>query len=410
MSSIAEQVAHCALDLFATLPTKCKPRTFPDGRREWTPLSSVVVVRGHSEEEQIIECVSLATGTKCLSSDLMSQCQGQILHDSHAEVLALRGFNRWLLQELRHQLVNPDYNSPYINKLQQVDKDNQEPQFTLADDSFIYLFTTEAPCGDASMELLALSKRPEDAVPWVVPAPLPSDATPPVLPGRANFGLLGTVRRKPARADAQPSLSKSCTDKLTVKQLTSLLAFPADILLEMTSAAFLKSLVVPEKQYNATGFSRAFRSTGRMKCLPDLDGSKFFDVEILPNDFPSFPFKKDPGQSLVQKASNTSTLWIRAPAQNVNHTTEILLNGVKQGYKQSSPDIRKQSSVCRMQMALLGQKIAAAMGMEGYNDIPQTYRHAKSRPLRRVKIERKRLATQTLGAWIENEGDSDWSF
>lgn len=46
MASLAERVATLVLNKFESLPKKCKPRTYPDGRREWTPLSSVVLAHG----------------------------------------------------------------------------------------------------------------------------------------------------------------------------------------------------------------------------------------------------------------------------------------------------------------------------------------------------------------------------
>lgn len=46
MISQAERVAKLVLDKFDALPSKCKPRTLPDGRREWTTLSAIVVASG----------------------------------------------------------------------------------------------------------------------------------------------------------------------------------------------------------------------------------------------------------------------------------------------------------------------------------------------------------------------------
>jgi len=44
-----------------------------------------------------LHCLSLATGVKCLPSNKVIQAQGLALHDSHAEILAIRGFNRFLI-------------------------------------------------------------------------------------------------------------------------------------------------------------------------------------------------------------------------------------------------------------------------------------------------------------------------
>lgn len=41
-----ERVATKVLDQFALLPERSKPRIFPNGTREWTPISGVVLARG----------------------------------------------------------------------------------------------------------------------------------------------------------------------------------------------------------------------------------------------------------------------------------------------------------------------------------------------------------------------------
>ena len=38
---------------------------------------------------------------KCLPAAKLPQAQGQVLHDWHAEVLAIRAFNRFVLEECR---------------------------------------------------------------------------------------------------------------------------------------------------------------------------------------------------------------------------------------------------------------------------------------------------------------------
>ena len=68
----------------------------------------------------------------------------------------------------------------------------------------------------------------DDATPWDLPplAITPGDSTPAepeILHGRGYFSVLGSVRRKPSRPDAPPSLSKSCSDKIALKQSISLL-------------------------------------------------------------------------------------------------------------------------------------------------------------------------------------------
>ena len=48
MPQLAERVASLVLSTFKSLPQKCKPRTYPDGSREWIPMSGIVLVCGMS--------------------------------------------------------------------------------------------------------------------------------------------------------------------------------------------------------------------------------------------------------------------------------------------------------------------------------------------------------------------------
>ena len=50
-------------------------------------------------EPSPLTCVALATGMKCLPQSKLPLAKGNVLHDWHAEVLAIRGFNRWLVDE-----------------------------------------------------------------------------------------------------------------------------------------------------------------------------------------------------------------------------------------------------------------------------------------------------------------------
>ncbi len=57
------------------------------------------------------------------------------------------------------------------------------------------MYCSEAPCGDASMELVMEAQ--EDATPW--PIASHDDGSPTQLLGRGSFSQLGIVRRKPCK-------------------------------------------------------------------------------------------------------------------------------------------------------------------------------------------------------------------
>lgn len=432
MTSVAEGVAQVALSQFDALPPRCKPRTLEDGRKEWTPMAAVVLAT--SDGTANLTCASLATGTKCLAASALPKCQGLVLHDTHAEVLALRGFNYWLLRELQAGLVDPTYQSPFLEAAGGTNSphthnhglSSPQPPFRLKSDVSIHFFTTTAPCGDASMEILMDSLPPGEAQPW------PSDeATFTALQGRGHFSLLGYVRRKPARADAEPSLSKSCTDKLSVKQFTSILSFPTDLFVQRTINAHIQTVVAYADQFNSVGYQRAFGPAGRLSKA--ASSGHFFQCQILPTAFPRFKFDRsssnlDAKGQLKTKASNISTLWIRNTAGS-RDVLEVLTNGVKQGFKQWDPRVKKASVVSRHNLWLLAHAIISSMsndGMANAGDVKlrthdqtwmlavrqslsaPTYAEAKSIFLRQDREASKAHITDIMGHWTKNEGDDAW--
>ena len=131
---------------------------------------------------------------KCLPAAKISEASGYILHDWHAEMLALRSFNHFLLQECAHLLRSPEYRSKILQwRISPHKGDGHEQPFAIRDDVRIHMYCSEAPCGDASMELIIEAQ--EDASPW--PVKVVEGGQPSVMLGRGNFSELGVVRRKP---------------------------------------------------------------------------------------------------------------------------------------------------------------------------------------------------------------------
>jgi tRNA-specific adenosine deaminase 1 len=300
--------------------------------------------------------------------------------------------------EMEHMKFNEDYDSLYLRSLQAMRDDEPSSTFLFEfkDNVSFHLFTTEAPCGDASMAILINSKPPDERIPWSLsPSPAQQHSSEQPLLGRGHFSHLGIVRRKPARGDAANTLSKSCTDKLALKQFLSIMSFPADIFVQRSPNASLKSLIVYHDQHDAVDYERAFSSTGRL--APLASQGTFFDISVLPSSFPRFEFAKQP--DVPMKASNISTIWVRGPA-GTSDVSEILLNGVKQGYTHFSNDPRKESAICRKQLWILGRRISALTA--------KRYTDAKNCGRRTGKRELKDWMTGKLQGWVGNEGDGDW--
>ncbi|KAK2767505.1 hypothetical protein FQN54_003662 [Arachnomyces sp. PD_36] len=423
-TSLESRIAYLVHTQFDALPKQSKPCIRGNGVKEWIPMSGIVLACHEDTPEETLTCVAVTTGAKCLSASQMPQSQGLILHDSHAEILALRAFNYWLIRECRsilawekerrdHDTPNPESGdcekyltspSPFVKRRTPPSTTTVWPPFELRKEVRVYMYCTCAPCGDASMELCMASQ--DDPTPWQIPsghaatndtteASISKKNLPQLLDGRAHFSVLGVVRRKPSRADAEATISKSCSDKLALKQITSLLSFPTSLLVAPTQNAYLAGLILPEEEISRTGCERAFGG-GENGRLRSFSGRKWsygnelsyrylpFSVKSVPTDEveaqwdfgkPKKSSEPTTGENAPistapkSKPGNISAVWIPAPswspsssptdpkgakvskpAIHMKELNETLLNGVKQGFHFSAPSPRKASVLSRARM------------------------------------------------------------
>lgn len=263
----------------------------------------------------------------------------------------------------------------------------------------------------------------EDATPWEIaqketPPSATSEeevsTTQTLLDGRAHFSLLGVVRRKPARMDAESTRSKSCSDKLALRQVSSLLSCETSRLVAPTENAYLAGLVLPEDEISQVGFDRSFGENGRMQGLKgrtwpgtaelkeNAPGYQFRPFQILsvPSEEisalwrfakqKSVPLSADcseqQGESSatptnIKKArpGNVSAVWTVAPSYHHPSATvldtgsksipalcrsktglyETIINGVRQGNRASSPGVRGASALSRAKLWSLFRDIAS---------------------------------------------------
>ena len=229
----------------------------------------------------------------------------------------------------------------------------------------------------------------------------------PILHGRGFFSELGTVRRKPSRPDAPPTLSKSCSDKLALKQCTSLLSSITSMLI-VPSGFYLSSLVLPESQYSKTACTRAFSSKGRMEEAQSRkwDGDYHFREFAILTTRKEFRYSRRQALVCGEKlmSSNISTSWMAQPLTRMG-TLETLIGGVLQGRKQY--DVRGASRVCKRRMWKLAVAIAGlaaiptieeGLQMATYGEVKKSH-YLKNR--RNVKEE---VITGALKGWLRNGG------
>lgn len=139
---------------------------------------------------------------KCLPRSEIPDARGSVLHDCHAEIVALRAFNRYLIDECALLAPEPTMISDVIEKraADQITECSPQP-FAIRSGVNIHMYCSEAPCGDASMELIMQAQ--EDSTPWELPPSVSNvdeedaDRTTLELKGRGYFSELGIVRRKP---------------------------------------------------------------------------------------------------------------------------------------------------------------------------------------------------------------------
>jgi tRNA-specific adenosine deaminase 1 len=139
---------------------------------------------------------------KCLPRSKIPDARGSVLHDCHAEIVALRAFNRYLIDECALLAPESTTISDVIEKRAADQIIERFPQpFAIRSDVNIHMYCSEAPCGDVSMELIMQAQ--EDSTPWELPLSVSNvdgedaDRAPLELKGRGYFSELGIVRRKP---------------------------------------------------------------------------------------------------------------------------------------------------------------------------------------------------------------------
>ncbi|KFP81234.1 tRNA-specific adenosine deaminase 1, partial [Acanthisitta chloris] len=147
MWSVDEIAELCYLHYRTRLPKQGKP----DPNREWTSLSAIVKVESASQREGLgslgnlqvtKEVVAMGTGTKCIGQNKMRKT-GDILNDSHAEIVAKRSFQRYLLHQM--SLAASQQQCSIFTPGTETGKWKLKPNIT-----FVF-FSSHTPCGDASI-------------------------------------------------------------------------------------------------------------------------------------------------------------------------------------------------------------------------------------------------------------------
>lgn len=398
-----DQIANAVISRFNKLPPKGKPVIRSDGIQEWTTLAGVVL---ETSQENSLQCVSLATGVKSTPDIRLDEAQGRVLHDMHAEILCLRGFNKFILTEC---LKLKEHGSKYLEKAPACISANDYPQYQYqgVSDLKIYLYVSEAPCGDSSLCNVAdLTEKKANLLDqqveqWTDPLePITPDGP---LRGRDHFYHTGYVRTKPGRRDSPLTMSKSCSDKLALKQFTSVLLGPTASLVS-PSRFYISKLVVPESQLSVKDFDRCFGPTGRLTNVPT--DSSVWTAGYSPHFFDcvstqiEFQFSRRSADQ--PKPSPQAVLYVQGEELNINKKgtkpSEAIINGTKMGFK---PFTSKggQSIASRLEIA----KATRAVSTPLKDEIAVGYLEFKRRNKPRIAV--KKQVYEVLQNWVSTKPD-----
>ncbi|KAJ8976874.1 hypothetical protein NQ317_001198 [Molorchus minor] len=312
------RIADLCLNHFKTLPKSGKPK-----QSEWTILSCIVL-----EFEDDLNVVALGTGSKCIGKNKMSP-SGDILNDSHAEVICRRSFLRYL----------------YEKGL-----------------GFIF-FTTHVPCGDAAIFpkqnledfgniIGGTSKSAGTEDEYEVPSKkvkveedgdifrtgakcLAEDIEQDLKLGGGGYHVLGAVRTKPGRGD--PTLSVSCSDKFAKWCHLGLQGALLSLLLE--KPIYLKSFTISgSTPFCKEALERAFyERLGNVS----LDSPYAQNKMVIGQSTRMFEFAKDS----AKQPCPSSISWCEVDGKRA----EVAVDGRKQGVTKKNLNTPSgRLSICKL--------------------------------------------------------------
>lgn len=357
---------------------KSKPRN-----GEGTVLASIFL---HHKIFLDIKIICLATGIKCLNVNEMKRenKNGKLLHDSHAEVLCFRAFNRFLLELMKnHEYVDED------DVLIKVDVN----KFEWNEAWEIGMYVSELPCGDLAVIHEQHKKTTREYQEWKDDEvkQYVDENIKTILRGKNNIKKTGVVRTKPGRFDSVATLSKSCTDKIILKQRIGLSSGLLNLLIN--TKLQLKYLILPNVRLHNKGNVDEILVKSLKERMEDTNIhiqfiDKYFEDNI--NDYT--------GNITHKRTSNEHGVMILKDDEYVN---EPLQDGVKLGYK-----AKKNSLTLRKNCESLISRFSMLQLYQSFNKIHEdSYIQTKTLDSKRECLKGELRNEMSSDGWISNIED-----
>ncbi|AMD22660.1 HHL110Wp [Eremothecium sinecaudum] len=380
---LAEKISIVAQKRYQQIKPSGKPTCKSNGVKEWTVLAAVVAFNNEHDEFRLI---SLATGVKALPDEELKRSQGRMVHDSHAEILAIRGLNTAFLRQI--EMLDSDHENEKCDLIEETDSPGV---YRFRSDVWkLALYVSKIPCGDCSMHTLndqdhtGIHFGEEDTCQYIDPNVKTT------LRGRFNYSKKGICRTKPGRADSNLTVSKSCSDKLLSKTVMSVLnAINWDLL---QHPVYLDYLILPESNRELKlSCNRNFRE--RLASFPGVH-----PVNIL---YCKTKFNDDQNEEETKTPCPVSSILLDILPKSVI-IEQCILNGVRNGcYVKGPKDLRKNSEsvVSRLSQWQSFKKLKKHRHFSSYMDF-------KAQELYRNELKLKLRAVLSPDGWIHTRTDN----